>query len=76
VDPDGHRPDDRRRRLGGDGHAAARQRPLLGLPDLRRRLHPDHLGGAVGCFLPPLFALVQFPDSFWPALILFAALQG
>lgn len=34
------------------------------------------LGGAIGCFLPPLFALVQFPDSFWPALILFAALQG
>jgi predicted PurR-regulated permease PerM len=34
------------------------------------------LGGAVGCFLPPLFALVQFPDSFAPAIILFAALQG
>lgn len=34
------------------------------------------LGGAIGCFLPPLFALVQFPDSFWPAIILFAALQG
>lgn len=34
------------------------------------------LGGAIGCFLPPLFALVQFPDSFWPAIILFAALQA
>lgn len=34
------------------------------------------LGGAIGCFLPPLFALVQFPDSLWPAIILFAALQG
>lgn len=34
------------------------------------------LGGAVGCFLPPLFALVQFPDSFWPAIILFCALQA
>lgn len=34
------------------------------------------LGGAVGCFLPPLFALVQFPDSFAPAIILFVALQG
>jgi AI-2 transport protein TqsA len=34
------------------------------------------LGGAIGCFLPPLFALVQFPDSFAPAIILFAALQG
>jgi predicted PurR-regulated permease PerM len=34
------------------------------------------IGGAVGCFLPPLFALVQFPDSLWPAIILFAALQG
>ena len=33
------------------------------------------IGGAVGCILPPLFALVQFPDSFWPALILFAALE-
>jgi AI-2 transport protein TqsA len=22
------------------------------------------IGGAVGCILPPLFALVQFPDSF------------
>ncbi|ENZ81017.1 MULTISPECIES: AI-2E family transporter [Caulobacter] len=33
------------------------------------------LGGAIGCFLPPLFALVQFPQSFWPAIILFAALQ-
>ncbi|KQY29697.1 permease [Caulobacter sp. Root487D2Y] len=33
------------------------------------------LGGAVGCILPPLFALVQFPDSFWPALILFGALE-
>jgi AI-2 transport protein TqsA len=33
------------------------------------------LGGAVGCILPPLFALVQFPDSFWPALILFTALE-
>jgi len=34
------------------------------------------IGGAVGCFLPPLFALVQFPDSLWPAIILFAALQA
>jgi predicted PurR-regulated permease PerM len=34
------------------------------------------LGGAIGCFLPPLFALVQFPHTFWPALILFGALQG
>ncbi|WP_299006233.1 AI-2E family transporter [uncultured Caulobacter sp.] len=34
------------------------------------------LGGAIGCFMPPLFALVQFPDSFWPAIILFLALQG
>jgi len=34
------------------------------------------LGGAIGCFMPPLFALVQFPDTFWPAIILFAALQG
>jgi predicted PurR-regulated permease PerM len=34
------------------------------------------LGGAVGCFLPPLFAIVQFPDSFVPAIVLFAALQG
>jgi predicted PurR-regulated permease PerM len=33
------------------------------------------IGGAVGCILPPLFALVQFPHSFWPALILFGALQ-
>ena len=33
------------------------------------------LGGAVGCVLPPLFALLQFPDSFWPALILFVALE-
>jgi predicted PurR-regulated permease PerM len=33
------------------------------------------LGGAVGCILPPLFALVQFPHSFWPAVILFAALE-
>jgi predicted PurR-regulated permease PerM len=33
------------------------------------------LGGAVGCILPPLFALVQFPDSFLPALILFGALE-
>lgn len=33
------------------------------------------LGGAIGCFLPPLFALVQFPDSFLPAIILFVALQ-
>lgn len=33
------------------------------------------LGGAVGCILPPLFALLQFPDSFWPALILFVALE-
>ncbi|MBO9707210.1 MAG: AI-2E family transporter [Caulobacter sp.] len=33
------------------------------------------LGGAIGCFVPPLFALVQFPDSFWPALILFGALE-
>lgn len=34
------------------------------------------LGGAIGCFLPPVFALVQFPDSFWPAIILFVALQS
>lgn len=34
------------------------------------------LGGAIGCFMPPLFALVQFPDSLWPAVILFAALQA
>ncbi len=34
------------------------------------------LGGAIGCFLPPLFALVQFPESFWPAIILFVTLQG
>ncbi|WP_297510552.1 AI-2E family transporter [uncultured Caulobacter sp.] len=34
------------------------------------------LGGAIGGFLPPLFALVQFPDSIWPAVILFAALQA
>ena len=34
------------------------------------------IGGAIGCFLPPLFALVQFPDSLWPAIILFAALQA
>lgn len=34
------------------------------------------LGGAIGCFMPPLFALVQFPDSLWPAIILFAALQA
>jgi AI-2 transport protein TqsA len=33
------------------------------------------LGGAIACFLPPLFALVQFPDSFAPAVILFVALQ-
>ncbi len=33
------------------------------------------LGGAVGCILPPLFALVQFPHTFWPALVLFAALE-
>jgi predicted PurR-regulated permease PerM len=33
------------------------------------------IGGAVGCILPPLFALVQFPESFWPALILFGALE-
>jgi len=33
------------------------------------------LGGAIGCILPPLFALVQFPDSFWPAVILFGALE-
>ncbi|MDB5457598.1 MAG: hypothetical protein JWP92_3183 [Caulobacter sp.] len=33
------------------------------------------LGGAVGCILPPLFALVQFPDTFWPAVILFGALE-
>ncbi len=33
------------------------------------------LGGAIGCILPPLFALVQFPESFWPALILFVALE-
>ena len=34
------------------------------------------LGGAVGCFLPPLFAIVQFPDSFLPAIIMFVALQA
>ncbi len=34
------------------------------------------LGGAIGCFMPPLFALVQFPDSLWPAVILFCALQA
>jgi len=34
------------------------------------------LGGAIGCFLPPMFALIQFPDSVWPAVVLFAALQG
>lgn len=34
------------------------------------------LGGAIGCFLPPLFAVVQFPDSFAPAIILFVALQA
>jgi AI-2 transport protein TqsA len=34
------------------------------------------LGGAIGCFLPPLFAVVQFPDSFVPAIVLFVALQG
>jgi AI-2 transport protein TqsA len=34
------------------------------------------IGGAIGCFLPPLFALIQFPDSLWPAIVLFAALQG
>ena len=34
------------------------------------------VGGAIGGFLPPLFALVQFPDSFLPAIILFAALQA
>jgi AI-2 transport protein TqsA len=34
------------------------------------------IGGAVGCFLPPVFALIQFPDSVWPAIILFAALQS
>jgi len=34
------------------------------------------LGGAIGCFLPPLFAIVQFPDSFLPAIILFVALQA
>ena len=33
------------------------------------------LGGAVGCILPPLFALVQFPHTFLPALILFIALE-
>jgi predicted PurR-regulated permease PerM len=33
------------------------------------------LGGAIGCILPPLFALVQFPQTFWPALILFVALE-
>ena len=32
------------------------------------------IGGAVGCFLPPLVALVQF-ETFWPALILLAALN-
>ena len=34
------------------------------------------VGGAIGCFLPPLFALVQFPDSFVPAVVLFLALQA
>ena len=34
------------------------------------------MGGAIGCFLPPLFAIVQFPDSFLPATILFVALQA
>jgi len=34
------------------------------------------LGGAIGCFLPPLFAIVQFPDSFMPALVLFVSLQA
>ncbi|CAN5188227.1 AI-2E family transporter [soil metagenome] len=33
------------------------------------------LGGAVGCILPPIFALVQFPDTFLPALLLFGALE-
>jgi predicted PurR-regulated permease PerM len=34
------------------------------------------LGGAIGCILPPLFALVQFPQTFLPALILFIALEA
>lgn len=34
------------------------------------------VGGAIGCFLPPLFALVQFSDSFVPAVVLFLALQA
>ncbi len=33
------------------------------------------LGGAVGCILPPLFALVQFNHTLLPAIILAAALQ-
>ncbi|MDG2530411.1 AI-2E family transporter [Caulobacter endophyticus] len=33
------------------------------------------IGGAIGCILPPLFALVQFPHSLLPALILAGALQ-
>ena len=41
VGPDRHRPDDRRRLLGGDGGGRPGQRRLLGLPDLHRLLHPD-----------------------------------
>ncbi len=33
------------------------------------------IGGAIGCILPPLFALVQFPHSLLPALILAGSLQ-
>lgn len=33
------------------------------------------IGGAIGCILPPLFALVQFPHTLLPAIILAAALQ-
>lgn len=33
------------------------------------------IGGALGILAPPLFALIQF-ESYWPALILLAVLQG
>ena len=33
------------------------------------------IGGAIGSVLPPLFALVQFPDT-WRAIALFAGLQA
>ena len=33
------------------------------------------IGGAIGCILPPLFALVQFPQTLLPALILAGSLQ-